>query len=174
MGGSDRKGKKRKEEKRAESAANRAQEHLHDRLYIKRGNSPRHCREVVQSYNRQKISEKGSGVGWENGGFQSFTVCGNRWAWLSQKESWALAQRWFLPSFLESPRSPCGTWLAGQKWTDAALVQSVRGAIRGRKQAWQGVGFCQALPPIFDFFLLPCPWSSLWLCVCVFAHMYTK
>lgn len=44
-------------------AANRTKEHLHDRLYIKRGNSPRHCREVVESYNRQKISEKGSGVG---------------------------------------------------------------------------------------------------------------
>lgn len=42
--------------------ANRIQEHLHDRLYINRGNSPRHSREIVQSYNRQKISEKESEV----------------------------------------------------------------------------------------------------------------
>lgn len=85
---------------------------------------PRHCREVAQ-----KTSEKGEQGAFEYEGFQIFTVSGNRWAWLSQKGSWALAQRWSLPSFQESPRSPCGTWLAGQKWTDAALLQS---AGRGR------------------------------------------
>lgn len=53
----------RKKENRKKSLAKRIQEHLHDRLYINRGNSPRHSREVVQSYNRQKISEKGSEVG---------------------------------------------------------------------------------------------------------------
>lgn len=87
---------------------------------------PRHCREVAQ-----KTSEKREQGAFDYEGFQIFTARGNRWAWLSQKGSWALAQRWSPPSFQESPRSPCGTWLAGQKWTDAALLQSV-GIVRDR------------------------------------------